>query len=122
MDFILNEIENAKKTVKELDLMRFEARVVFKMISEKVEPNPRSRKEKERNKMLICLNTKLLSYITAIDELKSALIHFLNGDIDDVSALKLINKKKEKLMKAHEKVEDEVEKRIEEREEKKSGK
>lgn len=122
MDFILNEIENAKSTVKELDLMRFEARVVFKMISEKVEPNPRSKKEKERNKMLICLNAKLLSYITAIDELKSALIHFLNGDLDDVSALKLINKKKEKLIKAHEKVEDEVDKRIEEREAKENGK
>lgn len=117
MTFIETREKRAKETLKELWLMRMEARTIFKALASRIEPNPKREKDKIKNREYLAVNMKLLAYITGIDTLSEALKGYIFCKEEYKNRqLKRVVKAEEKFTKAYEELDNFLDLKLKEQE------
>lgn len=116
MDLITNKKENISEEMMKVRAMRGEATKAYKALWGKIEPAPVA-EQKDFNKQVIKINTRLSAYIEALDILIRAYMDFKEDDGEyEIECVKTILVAEMRAVEAHEALDKELEKQKEIRE------
>jgi hypothetical protein len=116
MDIVIAKRESISEELKKIRKMRSEARTAYKALWSKVEPAPVA-EQKDFNKQLIKINTKLSAYIEALDVLMRTYMDFKEDDgMYEIECVKSILVAEMRAVEAHEALNIELDKQKEARE------